>query len=232
VYCVDKEVWNDPIRLAVIESVGRKFLDWFESDKSKVAWFEPTPQNSPQIASNLELEPVSATVRTPPITYKHGGVRTPSETQVEDTQDIVCQTTEEVAEVSTAVVQKSELEELIDFLPLAQTPEDFASIIEGSPLETVEEAIALSGDQPRRRQLTEWLKVLDHPVSEVESQPLKPRSWQWSELPAVKSVLRWIDRPEQVRVLEIDSDGFCQVRSLLSGLITNSHCSQLMPASR
>ncbi len=232
VYCVDKEVWNDPIRLAVIESVGRKFLDWFESDKSKVAWFEPTPQNSPQIASNLELEPVSATVRTPPITYKHGGVWTPSETQVEDTQDIVCQTTEEVAEVSTAVVQKSELEELIDFLPLAQTPEDFASIIEGSPLETVEEAIALSGDQPRRRQLTEWLKVLDHPVSEVESQPLKPRSWQWSELPAVKSVLRWIDRPEQVRVLEIDSDGFCQVRSLLSGLITNSHCSQLMPASR
>jgi hypothetical protein len=125
----------------------------------------------------------------------------------------------------------SELEQLVEALPFCESAEDLAAVIEGSPLETVEDAIAFQPDQPRRRQLTEWLKVLDHPVSEVESQPLKPRSSQWSELPAVKSVLRWIDRTERVRVLAIDANGFCQVRSLLSGLITNSHCSQLMPVS-
>jgi hypothetical protein len=166
VYCVDKEVWNDPIRLAVIESVGKKFSDWFESDKSKVTWFDPTAKNSPEIASNVELEPVSTTVRTPLIIYKHGGVWTSSETQVEDTQDIVCQTIEEVVELPLPVVQKSELEQLLEALPFAESPEDFAAIIEDSSLETVEDAIALSGDQPRRKQLEGWLKALNEPVDD------------------------------------------------------------------
>jgi hypothetical protein len=133
--------------------------------------------------------------------------------------------------LEAAAVQKSELEQLIESLPFAQSPEDFASVIEGSPLEAVEDAIALSADQPRRIQLQAWLDALNQPVREVEPQLLKPRSWEWSELPAVKSVLRWIDRSEQVRLLTIDASGLCQVRSLLSGLVVNTHASQLVPAS-
>ena len=121
------------------------------------------------------------------------------------------------------------LGELVEFLPLAQTVEDFANLIEGTFLELVQDAIALQPSQPRRIQLQGWLNVLNQPVREVEPQPLKPRSWEWSELPAVKSVLRWIDRTEQVRLLTIDASGLCQVRSHLTGVITNTHASQLMP---
>jgi transcription antitermination factor NusG len=62
--------------------------------------------------------------------------------------------------LEAAAVQKSELEQLIEALPFAESIEDFASIIEDSPLEAVEDAIALSGDQPRRQQLRSWLEAL------------------------------------------------------------------------
>ena len=62
-------------------------------------------------------------------------------------------------EVLEAVaVQKSELEKLVEALPFAETVEDFASIVEDTPLETVEDAIAFQPTQPRRKQLDEWLK--------------------------------------------------------------------------
>jgi transcription antitermination factor NusG len=57
----------------------------------------------------------------------------------------------------------SALEQLIEALPFAESLEDFASIIEGSPLETVEDAIALSGNQPRRKQLQSWLEAVQKP---------------------------------------------------------------------
>jgi hypothetical protein len=60
----------------------------------------------------------------------------------------------------------SELEQLVEALPFAESVEDFASIVEGSSREAVEDAIALSGDQPRRRQLREWLEALNQPVRE------------------------------------------------------------------
>jgi hypothetical protein len=121
----------------------------------------------------------------------------------------------------------SELEQLIEALPFVETVDDFAAVVEGSPRQAIEDAIALSGDQPRRIQLQGWLNVLNQPAEET-----KPtRSWQWSELPAVKSVLRWIDRTEQVRLLAIDASGLCQVRSHLTGVVTNTHASQLMPVS-
>jgi hypothetical protein len=121
----------------------------------------------------------------------------------------------------------SEFEQLVEALPFAQSAEDFASIVDGSPLETIEDAIALQDTQPRRIQLQGWLEALNQPLEEAK--PM--RSWQWSELPMVKSVLRWIDRTEQVRVLAVDADGFCQVRSLVSELVINTHVSQLTPVS-
>jgi hypothetical protein len=123
------------------------------------------------------------------------------------------------------------LESLISALESCQSISQFDALTQGYSVELVEDAIALQPDQPRRKQLTQWLENLNQPAEEVETQPFKVRSWQWSELPLVKSVLRWIDRTEQVRVLAVDADGFCQVRSLLSGLTTNTHINQLTPVS-
>jgi hypothetical protein len=77
-------------------------------------------------------------------------------------------------EVSEAAVQKSELEQLIETLPLAQTLEDFANLVEGSPKEVIEDAIVFQPDQPRRQQLMQWLQGLNFPAGEVEP----CQSWQ------------------------------------------------------
>jgi hypothetical protein len=160
VYSVDKEAWNDPIRLAVIGSVGKKFSDWFESDKSKVTWFEPTSENSPEMTSNPELETVSATVRTPPITYKQGGVRTPSEIQVEDTQDIVFQTAEE---------QQPTFEQLVEAIQFVESPEDLATVAKLYDLGDVQDAIALQPN-PLRQQLKSWLQALSGATETVSGE--------------------------------------------------------------
>jgi hypothetical protein len=138
---------------------------------------------------------------------------------------------------------KSELELLVEALPFCETPEDFAAVVEDSPLEMVEDAIVLQDSQPRRQQLRQWwsqgrspsqppcdelgTKIL-HPVEPDAGLPVV-RSWEWSELPLVKSVLRWIDRSERVSLLSVEADGRCQVRSLFSNLISNTRLDQLMP---
>jgi hypothetical protein len=90
--------------------------------------------------------------------------------------------------LEAAAVQKSELEELIEALPFAQSPEDFVSVIEGSPLESVEDAIALQDTQPRRIQLQGWLDALavretaiaaQSPQAEAESIKVGQRVWAW-----------------------------------------------------
>jgi len=60
----------------------------------------------------------------------------------------------------------SEIEQLMEALPFVETADEFAAVIEGSPVEVVEDAIVLSGNQPRRRQLEHWyqaLKTSEHP---------------------------------------------------------------------
>ena len=147
---------------------------------------------------------------------------------------------------------KSELELLVEALPFCETPEDFAAVVEDSPLEMVEDAIVLQDSQPRRQQLRQWwsqgrspsqppcdelgTKIL-HPVEPDAGLPVvrsalrssASLSWEWSELPLVKSVLRWIDRSERVSLLSVEADGRCQVRSLFSNLISNTRLDQLMP---
>jgi hypothetical protein len=54
----------------------------------------------------------------------------------------------------------SEIEQLMEALPFVETADEFAAVIEGSPVEVVEDAIALSGNQPRRRQLEQWHQAL------------------------------------------------------------------------
>jgi hypothetical protein len=58
-----------------------------------------------------------------------------------------------------------EVEDLIEALPFAESIEDFTSIVEDSPLEAVENAIAALADtQPRRQQLRSWLEATQKPV--------------------------------------------------------------------
>ena len=56
--------------------------------------------------------------------------------------------------------QDSEVQELLQALPSVETLEDFALVVEDSPLEAIEDAIALESDQARRQQLTQWLEGL------------------------------------------------------------------------
>jgi hypothetical protein len=230
-YHLNKEGDNEIIRQEVLDCIEAKLTQ----PKEKIDWESAINEaHGAQTDKTAETETEQGLEVTAPspnflyTNYIEGAVNN----STSKSHDVELLTTAEVGgEVLEAVVQKSELEQLVEALPLAETVEGFASIVGGSPLETVEDAIALSADQPRRIQLQAWLDALNQPVREVEPQPLKPRSWQWSELPAVKSILRWIDRSEQVRLLAIDASGLCQVRSLLSGLTTNTHASQLMPVS-
>jgi hypothetical protein len=101
-----------------------------------------------------------------------------------------------VAAVLTgAPVQKSELEQLIEALPFAESVEDFASIVEDSPREAVEEAIALQPDQARRQQLTKWWESLTPPQT-------APQPTESDDQPWVISFLRKIaesDRFEELK---------------------------------
>jgi N-methylhydantoinase A/oxoprolinase/acetone carboxylase beta subunit len=83
--------------------------------------------------------------------------------------------------VEAAAEQKSELEQLVEALPFAETVEDFSLIVEGSSLEAVEEAIALSGSQPRRQQLTAWYEAIQQLASGEFSQQ------QWEVIAAHSS---------------------------------------------
>jgi hypothetical protein len=204
----------------------QKILEvWLARDEAAKASQQATPDTSPltPVSENMGVESVVLSLD--------------SDVEVGSTGNIYRSPvlpTESAAYQSAAYQDEavgSELEQLVEALPLCESAESLAAVIKGSPLETVEDAIFMSSDPHRRNQLEAWLKALNQPAVEVEPQPSKARSWQWSELPLVKSVLRWIDRAEEVRVLAVDSDGFCQVRSLLSGLTTNTHASQLMPVS-
>jgi hypothetical protein len=57
-----------------------------------------------------------------------------------------------------------EVEQLTQALPFAASLEDFVAIVEDSPRQAIEEAIALQSDQPMRQQLTEWLEGLNLPA--------------------------------------------------------------------
>jgi hypothetical protein len=195
----------DPICQAIYDCVEAKVLAAVDEDETVLDWagiIEKTPSTEDEPQSQQGVEAVH---NPPSESINHQGV------------------------CGQVTGHHSELEQLIEALPFCETPEDFAAVVEDSPLEMVEDAIALQPDQPRRRQLTQWLESLNQPVGEVEPQPLKARSWEWSELPLVKSVLRWIDRSERVSLLSVEADGRCQVRSLFSNLITNTRLDQLMP---
>jgi hypothetical protein len=68
----------------------------------------------------------------------------------------------------------SELEQLVEALPFVETVDDFAAVVEGSPRQAIEDAIALSGDQPRRQQLTAWYEA----IQQLASGEISQQQWE------------------------------------------------------
>jgi hypothetical protein len=85
-----------------------------------------------------------------------------------------------------------------------ETADEFAAVIEGSPTEVVEDAIALSGNQPRRRQLEQWHQAL----KTSERPPLAhytPGDEVWAYFPQsqdgwLKGKVEWV-RGKTIRVV-------------------------------
>jgi hypothetical protein len=68
----------------------------------------------------------------------------------------------------------SELEQLLEALPFVETADDFAAVVEGSPRQAIEDAIALQDSAPRRLQLSQWLTALPNPESLDEAIAARP----------------------------------------------------------
>jgi hypothetical protein len=99
----------------------------------------------------------------------------------------------------------SELEELIEALPFAETIEEFASIIEGSPTEIVEDAIALSATQPRRKQLQHCYESLKQSPERPTLASYMAGNEVWAYFPQsqdgwLKGVVEWA-RGNTIRVV-------------------------------
>jgi len=107
--------------------------------------------------------------------------------------------------VETAALQKSELEQLLEALPVAATLEDFARIVEGCSRETVENAIALSGGQPRRLQLLQWYESLKQASGRPALASYTPGDEVWAYFPQsrdgwLKGTIEWV-RGKTIRVV-------------------------------
>jgi hypothetical protein len=155
-YQLDQEGLTNPTRLQVLTCIENRFtqpeekLDW-ESAINEA--YGILPENDPLTQSGQASQP---TARTPQILYRNE-VSPASRNLASESQG-------DGQLLEAAAVQKSELEQLIEALPFAESIEDFASIIEDSPLEAVEDAIALQDTQPRRLQLQRWLEATQKPV--------------------------------------------------------------------
>ncbi len=181
-YHLDTDVLNDPVRLQVVTCIERKFLETRAENLTQADWetaineahgILPTDATQTQSEQDLQVE-----TRTPQNVYRN------EVSPVSRNLGLESQGDREVLEA--AAVQKSELEQLIEALPFAESLGDFANIVEDSPLEAVEDAIALQDTQPRRIQLQGWLdalavreKAIATQFSEAEPIEVGQRVWAW-----------------------------------------------------
>jgi hypothetical protein len=124
----------------------------------------------------------------------------------------------------------SELEQLLEALPFVETADDFALVVEGSPRQAIEDAIALQPDQPRRRQLREWLEATLVP-SDVEPAGESNQGWRatvraYAELlaeglshgvEAIKSLLKpWSTEERRGAFLELEQQAPQKMEQLVA----------------
>jgi hypothetical protein len=198
-YHIDRDVLNDPVRLQVLACIERKFTETPTENLTQSDW-----ENAKNEAHGIlraegtqtqSEQDVQAQTVAPQFVYRNEGAT-------------VCQNLEEKSQknggVLEAVVQESELEQLVEALPFVETADEFAAVIEGSPTEVVEDAIALSGNQPRRRQLEQWHQAL----KTSERPPLAhytPGDEVWAYFPQsqdgwLKGKVEWV-RGKTIRVV-------------------------------
>jgi hypothetical protein len=72
--------------------------------------------------------------------------------------------------------EPSPIEELAITFEFCQSPDDFATVVEGCSGEVVEDAIALQSTQPRRRQLSEWLSLGQNQAAGAKADSLSQRA--------------------------------------------------------
>lgn len=193
--------WESPFRIKLSEAIDRKFTAWASENQEELQWHPESPLEN-------QGETVEATGTT-----------------IDEPQ--------------------SRLEWLTSAFSQCNEISQFEFAIAGETNEMIEDAL-LYQEPSHRALLRQWLNALsevpageatnDIGVSETTSErsltageETSPKVWEWKELPIVRTVLRWIDRPEQLRLLDVEADGRCSVRSLVSGLVTHSHVSQLCP---
>jgi hypothetical protein len=174
-YHLNKEGDNEIIRQEVLDCIEAKLTQ----PKEKIDWESAINEaHGTQTEKTAETETEQGLEVTAPspnflyTNYIEGAVNN-STSKSHDVEPLTAATVG--GEVLEAGVQKSELEQLIEALPFAESVEGFASIIEGSPLKTVEDAILYLESPTQKQQLTQWLKALNQPAVEAEPQPVQIR---------------------------------------------------------
>jgi hypothetical protein len=239
IYRLDRDTLSDPDRRNALQCLDRRWENYLKKEIEILNWepilSPPSESQQTEIIENSDYQQAEDIDKT--TCQQEGGYsqeakptqsqsgqgfdpvpRTPKdyiytlEASWNQSDQVESQRVREGLE-EAAFGESSLVARLIDSLPYCQTTKDFA----------------LQDTQPRRQQLTQWLEALHKLEAEVQPPPTERRVWQWSELPIVKAVLRWVDRPEKVRLLDIDPEGRCSVRSQRSGITTHTHISQLRP---
>jgi hypothetical protein len=163
-YHINQEVVNDPIRVQVLACIERKFTETPAENLTQSDWENAIneahgilPADVPQ--THIEKS-VQAETPDPNFVYRNqgSGVSTKLEEKASEIEEDLTSSNVaiEVAEMGIG----SELEQLIEALPFVDDAETFANVIEGSPLETVEDAIALSATLPLRSKLRGFYEAL------------------------------------------------------------------------
>lgn len=125
--------------------------------------FTQKPANVEETAVAEVCDSECANLITPPQIYIEssflgGGDQKKNQQEVEDLTS---------SNVAISTPSGDELEQLIQALPFVDDAKTFAAVIEGSPVEIVEDAIAMTDSQPRRKQLEGWLQSISQPVAQI-----------------------------------------------------------------
>jgi hypothetical protein len=227
IYRVDTDYLSSPMRSAVYECVQQRIESRVQVDSEILnwdaivenTWAKETDQN--QGVSTPEMPTMQA------IDLGH----LPLNFSIDQGEG---------GSVSDGGDSRTDLERLVDALEVVGSLEDFAEVAGGREIGIVSDAIAFASSQPRRRQLTQWCEQLqaeaEHHNSlakahEAEAKVCHTPIYNWSELPTVGTILQWVSGGLEKLVLKaIDTDGSCQVLSLVSGLFTNTRVEQLKVA--
>jgi hypothetical protein len=235
VYRVDADYLASPVRSAVYECVRERIESHLKADSLVLNW-DAIVENvrANEIAQNPEL------VKAEMLTTQR--------MEVEHLRQNISTNKGEGVLISEGnEIKPDPVAELMEAFEFCELPHQFAAVIEGYPSEEIEAAIALCDTAPKRRQLESWyqevLKATECSDKSDEAIPSEEErdssaeasgsqsGYSWKELPSVGQMLHWVAGGLEKLVLKaIDADGTCQVKSLLSGVFTNTRVDRLKPA--